>query len=161
MNKPVKQKLCWNCEGSVATHIENCPYCGVYLSPEEVEKTSSFSMLKPPYPFSFSEDENVPKAPYAPSPEEKQEEELENSLLEPAKKLQTEQILDALIPLVALTSGVVFLLFALALYLFSADGVLTLRWNADYWYIYILIALPCLLLGMKSLFKISEETSQN
>src|ERR1700722_8685985 len=33
MSQKLKKKLCWNCDGSAALEVENCPYCGVYLSP--------------------------------------------------------------------------------------------------------------------------------
>ena len=36
-NKNAKKKLCWSCEGRVAKEAENCPYCGVYLSPNMPE----------------------------------------------------------------------------------------------------------------------------
>lgn len=154
MNKPIKQKLCWNCEGSVATHIENCPYCGVYLSPDQQEEFN-FDLLKPPYPLQSDEaDEavNVPKAPYTP------DEIKEEPLFEEKKSYKFLFIpFETILPLVGLTSGVVFALFSLALYLFSDNGILTLQWNADYWYIYALLAAPALCLGWYSLSNIKEE----
>jgi len=149
MNKPAKLKLCWNCEGSVATHIENCPYCGVYLSPEHAEnaKNSGYSLLSPPYPVQ-AESKEVPKAPYAPLDVEKSEKEEEPVQSKPS------DIYEALFPLVLLTSGTVFLLFGLTLFLFATNGSLTLQWNADYWYIYGLIGLPCLFAGSRSLLRL-------
>lgn len=158
MNKPAKQKLCWNCEGSVAAHIENCPYCGVYLSPDQVDdKHSSLSQIQAPYPFYTSkEDKTVPKALYTPVEAEKKE---EVAKIEEPKKPVRMDVLEAMIPLISLTAGVVFLLFAAALYLFSTDGWLTLQWNASYWYLYIAIAFPCLFIGWKTLYRIKEEVA--
>lgn len=51
MSGEAKKKLCWNCEGLVALHLENCPYCGVYLSPTETA-TQSMSSFDPPFPSS-------------------------------------------------------------------------------------------------------------
>lgn len=159
MNKPAKQKLCWNCEGSVATHIENCPYCGVYLSPDHVDdKHSRLSQIQAPYPFYASkETKNVPKALYTPVEEEKKE---ELPKVEEPKKIARLDVLEAMLPLVALSAGVVFLLFAAALYLFSTEGWLTLQWNASYWYLYLAISLPCLFVGWKALYRIKEEVSE-
>jgi hypothetical protein len=37
MNKVLKKRLCWNCEGSVAVNAETCPYCGVSVIPATLE----------------------------------------------------------------------------------------------------------------------------
>lgn len=151
MNRQVKQKLCWNCEGSVATFIENCPYCGVYLSPEHQEELN-FNLLKPPYPLQSEDNTDVPKAPYI--PEDKNE-------AVPVKEKKIWKIefssFETVIPLILLTTGTVFTLFALALYLFANNGMFTLQWDADYWYIYALIAVPALCLGWYTLQHVKDE----
>lgn len=158
MNAPtLKQKLCWNCEGSVSSHIENCPYCGVYLSPEEEEVSSSFNI---PYPFRGTEEtsSNIPKAPYATS--EETEPKPDERLVEEPSVKDSGELYQSLIPLLGLTTGTIFSLFALVLALFSTDGTLTLKWNADYWYVYAFIALPCLAVGWVSLKKLSGNTEE-
>ena len=153
MSKQVKQKLCWNCEGSVATTIENCPYCGVYLSPDQNEEFN-FDLLKPPYPLQEEEEDAVIKPPYTP-----EEEKFEDTASKEDKKAFKINLLpfDSLLPLLSLTTGTVFALFAIALYLFSENGMLTLQWNADYWYLYALIAVPAFCIGCYSLQNIKEE----
>lgn len=155
MSKQVKQKLCWNCEGSVATTIENCPYCGVYLSPDQKEEFN-FDLLKPPYPLHEEEDTAVLKAPYTP-----EEEKLEVVPSKEEKKYKIKLIsFDSLLPLLSLTTGTVFALFAIALYLFSENGLFTLQWNADYWYLYAIIAVPAFCVGCYSLQNIKEEAME-
>ncbi len=48
-----------------------------------------------------------------------------------------------------LLPGAVFFLFGLALYLFSQEGILTLRWNASYWSYYLVLSLPLLYFGWR------------
>lgn len=58
---------------------------------------------------------------------------------------------EALYPLLCLLPGAVFFLFSLVLLLFSQQGVLTLRWSAAYWYVYLGASLPLLYLGWRLL----------
>lgn len=50
-------------------------------------------------------------------------------------------------PLVLLLPGSIFAFFGLMLLLFSQDGSLSLTWNANYWYLYLLAASPLLYYG--------------
>lgn len=137
MSKPVKTKLCWNCEGNVSRSAENCPYCAVYLSPEEEAKESEQPTPKPPYRAEKTTD--IPKAPYASLHEP--EEVAREMALKPAG-LKT-----LFLPLIFLTTGLIFVFFALMLLFFSENGKLTLQWDGDVWYIYGILALPLLILG--------------
>lgn len=150
MNKPVKQKLCWNCEGSVARTLENCPYCGVYLNPEEEAEIAETEALKAPYVPRATPEESIPEAPYV-QPVAKQAvlpaENLEKSVPSPLK---------AALPLTLLMSGALSFLFAFLLFFFASDGKLTLQWDADYWPFYAIIAVPLLLAGWKTLDSLPE-----
>lgn len=149
MNKQVKQKLCWNCEGSVAIYLENCLYCGVYLNPDQKELEGH--EIKPHY-HSNENELSIPEAPYKPEVEEEK-------VLEPKETplILASRSFEAALPIILLTLGTVFALFALALYLFGEDGLLTLQWNANLWYIYALIALPALCVGIYSLRFVKDE----
>lgn len=152
MNPKPKVKLCWNCEGRVSLRDENCPYCAVYLHPEsnvEDEDEDDESPHTPPYRMiSIQEEEEIPKAPYAqeviPSKE--------ISSIIPASELKRN-----LMPLVLLLFGSVFLLFGFILLLFSQDGILTLRWNANIWYVYEILAIPLLYFGWRCLEHMKED----
>ncbi|KAF3362167.1 hypothetical protein PHSC3_001232 [Chlamydiales bacterium STE3] len=154
MNKPTKQKLCWNCEGSVATFIENCPYCGVYLSPEHQEELN-FDLLKPPYPFTPSKEDSY-QPPYA-SEEEQEEKKEESSAVKKSFLKFDTRLIDFVIPIVLLTIGSVFSLFALVLYLFEEKGLFTLQWDAENWYLYAGVAIPSLLLGCYMFANIQDD----
>lgn len=142
MNKPLKQKLCWNCEGSVARTLENCPYCGVYLNPEE--EAPSQEPQAPYIPAEEEHQQKVPEAPYAPV--------LEKVMPAVVKGDEASfSFSSVVLPILYLTSGAIALLFSLILLIFSVDGKLTLQWDAGVWYYFALAALPLLLFGLRSL----------
>lgn len=153
MNKPVKTKLCWNCEGNVSRSLENCPYCAVYLNPDSEDLKED---IQAPYAFQKRKEENeIPKAPYQVSSNEVQEEDAdtikEDILLPPQTLFQS-----IFAPLLFLTTGLISLFFALILVLFSENGTLTLQWNADFWYVYAIAAFPLLFLGWRYLGRIAN-----
>lgn len=129
MNEKEKKKLCWNCEGSVLRHLETCPFCGVYLSPSEQD------LLSPPYPPQEGKDSFDPV--YESDQEAPHEEAL--SLPEEAQGSKTE-----LYTLLALLSGTSFLIFGLAVWLFSDKGRLTLSWSQDVAPFYLSMSLALL-----------------
>lgn len=140
MPKAVKKKLCWNCEGGVSFEEENCPFCGVYLSPhgDEGDDEEESDFFTPPYPTEKEEDTPAPK------PVQKEIVAQESDL----KKVA--------VPVTLLLSGTVFFLFGLALFLFSRGGLFILRWNGSYWHLYLGFGLAALFFGWKSLNNLSE-----
>lgn len=152
MSATQKKKLCWNCEGRVSFEEENCPYCSVYLGPAP-DVDGKQDALAPPYRLVEAEDEQeAPESPYPLQDEASQEEEVPN--LEIAKS----DMKDVVLPLGLLSAGSLFFLFGLMLLVFSDHGTLTLSWNADYWYFYVLLALPALLIGWVSLGRFNQES---
>ncbi len=137
-----KKKLCWNCEGRVSFTEENCPFCGVYLSPSPSSKEGE---LVPPYKM-VNEEDHIPASPYA-SKEDKKI--VEKALpIEVSEESASQEVFKKLlIALSSLILGTGLLLFAIVLALFSENGSLILRWEATYWYAYLILALPMLFLG--------------
>ena len=112
---PTKKKLCWNCEGSVSLQEENCPYCGVYLSPsvgEEGMQEQIEELFDPPYRINEEGRSDVPTSPF---PVE--------ANLQLAEEVRGNDLKKIVLPLSMLLSGTVFFLFGLALFLFSRQGV--------------------------------------
>jgi len=154
-----KTKLCWNCEGVVDRSSENCIYCGVYLHPEkeELEEEYEEGEAKPHYTPQDHEGEE-----YEPHYQSEEDEKIiyEEIHAEETKKAATsEDIKGVILPLVFLLAGSIFMLFGLILYFFSKDGVFVLKWNANYWFIYLLIAVPLLFIGWRTLQYFEEGTS--
>lgn len=136
MGVKTKKKLCWNCEGDVVLNAANCSFCGVSLevAAMEEEKKDPFA---PPYRLEPNPDQ-IPTAPYPLSPEAKEEQ---------ASKDPRSLVLGLTLLLLGSTCA----LFSLILWLFSSpEGILTLRWNGNYWFVYLLVSLPMLYLGWKT-----------
>ena len=156
MNKPVKKKLCWNCEGSVSKSIENCPYCGVYLSPDTNEDNFSSKILfQPPYtPEASNKEFEIPKAPYQPQVKEEPENPLKEQAL--SLKAQVLPLKNIYLSVLFLSAGALALFFSLLLLFFSHEGKLILEWDGDLWYFYTIFALPLLFMGWKSLERLDK-----
>ncbi len=160
MAKKNEKKMCWNCDGYFTQHAEHCPYCGVDAS-KKIEEENPFSRSRPPDSFKMDAfDENYPAPPYAGVKSFSVSDNEWNQALENQEKEEPEEDeMDALakanknemIALLLLLPGIVFLLFALALFFFSHEGVLTLQWNQNFAYFYFIGAIPLIILGWKSL----------
>jgi len=141
----LNKKLCWNCEGNVEKEAVQCLYCGVTLTP-------SYEDEAPPYQISSQQSTSIPFPPYNSS--ETNQEGIQP--IHPSLGSTAESHIIS-IPFALLLSGIVLFLFSLILLFFSKDGVLTLKWNAHYWFLYLVIALPLLLFGWK-LLKTPEDS---
>jgi len=138
-DRTIKTKLCWSCEGRVSQDIENCPFCGVYLSPTP----QHIGKGDPIVPLYAKEPKNPFKKVQEPELAPKEE-----------KKSQHKEIL---IPMIALLSGAVFLLFGIALFLFGdEDGNFTLKWNAGLWPIYLGLSAAMLFFGYRMLNQLQD-----
>lgn len=132
-----KHKLCWQCEGNVDFTQDHCPYCGVYLNSERN--------------FGDSPEEHTFTPPYRLHNIQENESSDNANMENPAVSQPT--IIDYLKPLLLLLLGSTLSIFAVMLYLFSSNGVLTLQWNADVWYLYLVISVPLLWAGWRALNK--------
>ncbi len=161
MNMVMTSRLCWNCEGDVEADSGSCPYCGVDLGGEESppEQTDTF---EPAFRVVQSVKEApVPEPAYRIAPsgtvsEQTWNESINGERGQQEMKVQVEGIKGWLLPLVMLLSGSVFLLFGLVLFLFSEDGVFTLRWNANFSLLYLVGAIPLLYYGWNSLQSLED-----
>lgn len=150
MTATPKKKLCWNCEGRVSFTEENCPFCGVYVSPSNPGENS---LLKPPYLLVEPEEEqSIPPSPYG---------DKEHIVSEDTSYPQKEEITESrdlkngVASIAMMLSGTVFLLFGIVLWLFSDKEVFTLHWETQYWFIYLILAVPMLFFGWRALQKVS------
>ncbi len=151
MSETQKKKLCWNCEGRVSFTQENCPYCGVYLSPT-TEGDGKDANLIPPYKMASVEEE-VPAAPYGKTATTSTAAE---SVLPLTDEKPKDDIRTLIVTMAMLIMGSGLFLFAIVLMLFSEEGSFVLRWQSDNWYIYLMLSFPMLFLGWRYLQNISE-----
>ena len=156
MSATPKKKLCWNCDGSVSQAVDQCTYCGASLkegsAPQPVKKTNHD--LTPPFSLRAA---NKPESE-APQPPfdvlgkmTDSEDSAESSGNDSASEIQT-----VVSPLVFMLAGSVFFLFGLVLWLFSDNGVFTLQWTGDYWYVYLAGGTALLGLGWRALSKLDD-----
>jgi len=156
-------KMCPSCDGSISMDAIFCPYCGsnVFEKNENLpdhknqdnvtslsyEETLS-SLYPPPYKpkaiqtvsSKYYEEENDAQT----DEDDNQEKQEKDTSLEHNEK-------NALIPTVLFWVGINILVFSILLLVFSQNGVLYLKWNAKFWFLYSLISIPLLYFGFKGL----------
>ncbi len=152
--KPVdRQKICSNCDGRIPINAKECIYCGAELS-EEVQpplfkqqtlQESLTSLYSPPYSSRnqtlFQSEEQTssrsspppPPQPTAAAIEEESESDLKSSFL----------------PIFLLVVGSNLFTIGLLQFFFSSNGLLALEWDASFWFLYCLTALPLCYFGYK------------
>jgi hypothetical protein len=151
MTKATKSKLCWNCEGRVAFDQENCPFCGVYLSPTIFGKTTESEVLQPPYSIEKeNSSKDVPPPFYRPEEEKLSKEGCDQTAF------TKDNLKEVALALVFLLAGTLFTLFGLLLYFFSIEGTLTLRWDSYLWPLYFFGGALLLFFGWRGLNKIPD-----
>lgn len=159
MSTKTHKKLCWNCDGYVHIYEMQCPYCGANLTEyssdqkdEESPLTSAIEQTtnkvqsdysEPPY--GHFEEPSEPKSSPSNEYELKEEKDLDNPLA----------------TLLLLLPGSVLFLLGLTIILFSADGYLTFRFKAKFWFVYLIGSLPLLYFGYKTLFSNRKEEDIN
>lgn len=156
MEPTPKKKLCWNCDGHVALQEELCPFCGVYLSPTlETGVYEPSQVLAPPYRIVSAEQEShtfIPPSPFnLTQPQEATQESPTNIELSPVVGLK-----EMILTMILLFAGSLFFLFSIFMFLFGYNGTFSLSWNADYWYVYLIIALPLFAFGWRGLNLLKE-----
>ncbi len=161
MSATPKKRLCWNCDGSLSLAVDQCTYCGASLkegaNPKQAKKKQGVDPLAPPY--AMLQEAKPAKAPQPPFEGlgKRVVEEEEDVVSE--ENVNTSDSTTVFSSLLFLLGGSVFFLFGLVLWLFSQNGVFTLNWNGDYWYVYLSSGLALLGLGCKVLKGLDEQTA--
>jgi len=153
--KPKKrQKLCHNCEGEIDLDVIVCPFCAADLREEKPEQgrpsfnptvktfgpeqQTSQSLYPPPYSSKTSEAVAVSETRVPADPSAASEEKPKNPFA----------------ATILFTLGVQIFLLGLLMLLFSHKGVVVLKWDAAYWFLYCLAGIPLLYYGYKALSKL-------
>lgn len=150
MKTKKRQKMCYNCEGEIDLDVIVCPFCAADLREEKPEQkhptyhpTASIKNLNTQqslYPSHYP-----PKSPgEEPHPEEPPQ-------IETAPEPEAKGILGATL---LMTLGVQLLLFGLLMLLFSHKGVLILKWDARFWFLYLFASIPLLIFGYRALSRL-------
>lgn len=167
MNARPKKKLCWNCETNVSLKTEVCPCCGVSV----IGLSSDIASEAPPPPYRLvnpSQEQAIPISPYLNDDEEgasedeishQDVEENVSTSLSPSKTSLSDESKKTVLIMSLLILGSVFFIFGFTLLLFSSEGYLTLHWNASYWFVYLLLAIPMMYFGFRLMNFLHENDS--
>jgi len=164
MQSSERTKLCWNCEGEVGYDAIFCPYCGSDIkrpksqSMDESQENhykslndSLASLYRPPYLAREDHGYGVPDE----REEEVFEEEIDahNPFAAPSDVEVEEKEPDGRFvwALLFLLLGSQMLTLGLLVLFFSEEGLLTLEWKSQFWFLYCLLSAPLLFVGYKCL----------
>lgn len=144
MKQKKRQKMCHNCEGEIDVDVIVCPYCAADLREEKPERQVTPLYNPQPQPL---KDHNLYGKPL---PTEQIQEEASVQTEAPHEKKEKNLFL----PTLVFTLGVQLCLLGLLMLLFSHKGVVILKWDARFWFLYVFFSVPLLILGYKNLSKI-------
>lgn len=150
--KPKKrQKLCHNCEGEIDIDVIVCPFCAADLREEKPEQGQSFySPSTKHLNQQWETMQSLYPPPYKPAVEPSSEEPVTAG----AVSDPDEETKSIFAPTLLFTLGVQLFLFGILILLFSHKGIVILKWDARFWFLYIFFSIPCLIFGYKSLSKL-------
>ncbi len=158
-----RQKACPNCSGKIPADVSQCPYCFAqvpveasakeFSSPKSLSSQDSFSAkYAPPY---------QPKAELASNFLVNEERKFFNNNTEKgsdhllaAKPFETEEVsTNNFWPIFALSVGGNLCVLGILQFFFADQGVVKLEMNAEYWFLFLLLAAPLVYFGLKKLVR--------
>lgn len=156
-----RQKMCWNCDADVTFDATFCPFCGSDLLGGVLQETegdgdmfsgksldeSLASLYKPPYSVREQKGFGVPKTKSRAFSSEDEASVSDDLDEEPLVRHR----LGGGWPLILLSVGGQLMTLGLLLFFFSSGGKLSLEWNAKYWFIYCIAAMPIVYFGWRML----------
>jgi len=149
--KPKKrQKLCHNCEGEIDLDVIVCPFCAADLREEKPEQGRSSY----PSHSQFSQDKQTAQSLYPSSFPIKQPDPLPDEAPHREAAAEEESAKNHFGPTILFTLGVQLVVLGLLMLLFSHKGMVVLKWNASWWFLYCLGGAPFLYFGYKAISKL-------
>ncbi len=134
MKTAERQKLCPNCDGRIAVELSQCPYCFAMLAAGEEQKIENAG-YRPLY-----QPQQID--PVAAEESKKMVEEEPQEIAEQKEKKSFWSIL-------ALSIGGNLATLGILEFLFAEKGRVYLEINAEYWFLFLLLAFPLLYWGFK------------
>ncbi|MBX7066485.1 MAG: hypothetical protein K1X28_04585 [Parachlamydiales bacterium] len=139
--------MCYNCEGEVDLDVIVCPYCAADLREEKPEQhapqfNQAASMKNLDTQASLYPSQNSPRPP-------REEEPAQEAAIHAEEEPKASYG-----PVILLTLGAQLFILGLFMLIFSSKGALVLKWDARFWYFYVLASIPLFIFGVKSLNKL-------
>ncbi|MBM3198755.1 MAG: hypothetical protein FJZ58_05825 [Chlamydiae bacterium] len=140
-----RQKICSHCEGRISVEADTCLYCGMPLIEEKAEEKpvdvmstlqGGIPSLYPPL-YAQAKQEVPLQEPTATA--------VHSSALQEDKEEKA-----SLLSIVWALLGSTFGILGVMQGFFSEGDTLRLEWNCQYWFLYVLLAMPLLYLGLKN-----------
>lgn len=171
MKTQKRQKLCLNCNGSVDLDVLVCPFCGHDLLSEK--KNLEESLYQAPSQKMTPGQTIASLYPPAYRPEEMSQEEAQHSyenerkfvhnptsmkdpFQETLNELPPEKEPSTILPVLIFSLGSLLFAMGLFIFFFSTNGIVLLKWNAKYWFLYVLMAAPLMIWGYNLLNRLDE-----
>lgn len=153
------KKLCWSCDGYVHIYELKCPYCGAELSEHQDRLVERSEKKEPPKVITEDPFEGeIPESPFQDLIEDTDTLPPNQESSELVEKTKVSgDVENPLSSILLLYPGTLFLIFGLALFIFSKNGQLTFSFSAKYRYLYMLLSWPLLYFGYKSLYPSKQE----
>ena len=144
-----RQKMCYNCEGELDLDVIVCPFCAADLREEKPEQQRPTYNPAPSLK-NLSTQQSLYPPHYSPKPPSQEEPPLEEPHMAEASEEEEKSVIG---PTILLTLGSQLLLFGLLMGLFSHKGMMILKWDARFWFLYLFASIPLLIFGYKNLSK--------
>ncbi len=146
--KPKKrQKLCHNCDGEIDIDVIVCPFCAADLREEKPEQRYSSYIT--------NVDQSYQSQPqYSESTESAADELAEEGPPVAFDEEEADVKPSTFLPTVLFTLGIQLCVLSLLMLLFSHKGAVILKWDARYWFVYLLISVPFLSFGYRAIKKL-------
>ncbi len=147
--KPKKrQKLCHHCEADVDLDVIVCPFCAADLREEKPEQQA-----KPAAPAvsRMAAEGQAGGGLYSSAPSYTVRGLPEETAVAQEEPADTEK--NSISAIVLCTLGAQLFVLGLMMLFLGKGGMLILKWNAKWWPVYLVGALPLLFFGMKSIKK--------
>lgn len=137
--------MCYNCEGEVDLDVIVCPYCAADLREEKPEQKAHQSSQAPSTK-NLDTQASLYPSQYAQRPSKEEEPSAAVHVEEESKGSYG--------PVILLSLASQLLILGFFMLAFSSKGVLILKWDARFWYFYVLTSIPLFIFGIKALNKL-------
>lgn len=147
VSKESGRRMCWHCEGYVAVHLAQCPYCQAFL--QDPTFGNAFTRGIREETDSFSENRTGPfNMPLSSSP-------WEDSLLRHENSAETSPVSSSFLSKEAISLTLLFFgiglgIFGLFIAFFGQGDKLVLTWSRSKAFYYVLAGVPLIYKGCKS-----------
>lgn len=161
-----RQKMCSQCDGRIPIEAQECPYCSAeqleqppeqdLFSNHQSLQASLTSLYSPPYGAKHPGTSIASVQPVPPAPTYKEVPKAPAQMPQMPQEAviaaeETAEAKSYFWPILVLSLAANFLVLGMLQCFFSENGKLTMEWDSNYWFIYLLLCVPLFFFGYKKL----------